>query len=83
VQIELDKFDPNYQTKKTELTLNVGRNEHVFPGMAFHVVRPQGAFETVYVTVVGENQSQAVVVQYGENIEDPKIDWMLSSKGRN
>ena len=71
-----------WKFKDTPVTVNVGKKSGLFPGMELSVTDPDSVVESVEVKSVGENQSEGIMTQIGEESEGPKIGWKLSTLPR-
>jgi hypothetical protein len=67
---------------QTRVTMNCGRSSGLLKGMTLHVIEPDDLIESVDVTQVGEEQSEAVMTQSGEDEPSPKVGWQLSTRCR-
>jgi hypothetical protein len=72
----------DWKFKETPVTLNCGKNKGLLTGMELHVIQPDDIVESVVVKEVGEEQSEAVMTQIGEEEAGPQIGWKLSTRCR-
>ena len=73
----------DWKFKDTPVTLNCGKNKGLLKGMTLHVIKPEDAVESVEVTKVGAEESEAVMTQIGEEEKvGPQIGWKVSTRCR-
>ncbi len=69
-----------WKFKDTPVVLNAGTKMGLRPGMDLMVVDPANKVESVRVTKVEENQSEAIMTQMGEDQTGPKVGWRFSTR---
>jgi hypothetical protein len=69
----------DWKFKDTTVVLNAGASKGLQTGMELHVVEPTKKVESVRITKVEENQSEAIMTQMGEDEPGPKVGWRFSS----
>jgi hypothetical protein len=79
-RIERSKIMPEHQDRVTNITLDVGGNKGIKPGMELYVYNPTTFFEKATITKVEEQSSEAEIVQFGLEGEAPSIGWKLSTR---
>lgn len=72
----------DWQFKDTPVTLNCGKKRGPLAGLVLHVIKPDNIFESVTVTKVGEERSEAIMTQFDEKDAGPKVGWRLSTRSR-
>jgi hypothetical protein len=70
----------DWEFKDTSVILNAGSINGLRPGMELLVVEPTNKVESVRITKVEENQSEASMRQIGENEPGPKVGWRFSTR---
>jgi hypothetical protein len=68
--------------KETPVTLNSGKKQGLLVGMALEVIMPDNLVESVTVTKVEDERSEALMTQFGEKDAGPQIGWRLSTRCR-
>jgi len=71
-----------WKFKDTPVTLNVGKDHGLLPGMELHVVKPDNIFESVRITKVEDEKSEGVMTQIGAGKKGPRVGWRLSTRFR-
>jgi hypothetical protein len=71
-----------WKFKDTTVTVNAGTDKGLRKGMEMQVVKPGNVVESVTITKVENNTSQAVMIQVGEKEPGPKKGWQLSTRCR-
>jgi len=69
-----------WKFKDTPVILNAGSKKGLRPGMELLVTKPSNVVESVRITKVTENQSEAVMIQAGEDEPGPKAGWRVSTR---
>ncbi len=69
-----------WKFKETPVSLNAGKKQGLLPGMELNVFKPDNIVESVKITKVGEENSEALMTQVGEEELGPKIGWKLSTR---
>lgn len=70
----------DWRFKDTPVTLNAGKKAGLLSGMELYVVEPKNLVQSVKITEVEEEKSQAVMTQTGEEKAGPQIGWRLSTR---
>ena len=72
----------DWKFKDTPVTLNVGKNSGLLPGMELDVIHPDFVVESVKIKSVRENDAEGIMTQIGEESVGPKVGWKLSTLPR-
>jgi hypothetical protein len=88
VKAEIVKVGPSttrpsvcdWKFKDTPVTLNVGKNSGLLPGMELNVVSPDSVVESVKIKSVRGNDAEGIMTQAGEESAGPKVGWKLSTR---
>jgi hypothetical protein len=72
----------DWRFKDTPVTLNVGKNSGLLPGMKLNVIYPVSVVESVQIKNVRDSESEGIMTQIGEESAGPKIGWKLSTLPR-
>ncbi|MFH1038275.1 MAG: hypothetical protein V1789_06375 [PVC group bacterium] len=72
----------DWNFKDIPVTLNVGKDHGLLPGMELHVVKPDNIVESVRITKVEDEKSEGVMTQIGMEEECPAVGWRLSTRFR-
>jgi hypothetical protein len=64
------------------VTLDVGNKQAVYKGMEFYLIKPGDEVQSAKVECVGEDRSEALIVQDEEGYPKPNIGWELSTRPR-
>ncbi len=70
----------DWKFKDTTVVLNAGARQGLQAGMELHVVEPANNVESVRITKVEDNQSEAIMTQMGEDDLGPKVGWRFSTR---
>jgi hypothetical protein len=70
----------DWKFKDTPVVLNAGTSKGLQPGMELLLVEPKNKVESMRITKVEENQSEAIMTQTGEDQPGPKVGWCFSTR---
>ena len=70
----------NIEFKKTPVTINAGRKNHLAVGMELYVTDPRASVMTVDILQVGEQESEGQITQSGKHYLEPQTGWKLSTR---
>jgi hypothetical protein len=69
----------DWKFRDTPVTLNRGKKQGLLVGMTLHVAEPDNVVESVTITKVDDERSEAVMTQMEEE-KGPRIGWKLSTR---
>lgn len=72
----------DWKFKDTPVTLNCGKKQGLLAGMELSVIKPENLVESVTVTKVDEERSEAVMTQIDEKEAGPQVGWRFSTRSR-
>ena len=70
----------DFKFKDTPLTFDAGKNRGLKVGMEFFVREPDGSAWSVTLANVGDDRSEAVLSQMGEESPGPRVGWRASTR---
>jgi len=71
---------PTMLWRTTRVRFDAGSLKGIKVGMGFHVTSPERISESATVTKVEENFSEAEIIQLGEEVPIPAVNWKFSTR---
>jgi hypothetical protein len=74
--------EEDWKVRDVAVTINIGKEVGLLNGMELYVTAPKDLVESIIITKVGEQTSEATMRQMGSTLVDPQPGWKLSTVPR-